>query len=158
MSEIGTHNRGMLTTSKRNADRMERWMQLETNFVEAQVPDDMKQYIVQSIEGYGTEKLATARIGELYPIAARKMSAETKYLTKGLVTIVSAMTFSLAPGLIAGQAGRGPLAFSAGLFGGALAGFVTHDRATRMCTGLRLKAMSANAKSAIHRSMNDLLD
>ncbi len=64
------------------------------------------------------------------------------------------MTFSIAPQLLAKQAGRGLLALSAGLLGGGLASFYAHTNATKALTGIKLKKSTQNTRQAIVDNKN----
>jgi hypothetical protein len=106
--------------------RLDTWRQTKTPLIN-QLPQNYREYILATMDKDGREQLKNDRLAEFQSICSRCLSPDKENLT----TFIGALTFSVAPQLIASQAGRSPLAMSAGLVGGAAASFFAHSNAIR---------------------------
>lgn len=134
-------------------NRRDRWREIDPKLLK-QLPADDQGYILAEIKKDGRQQLAKERMAAFESICSRRLTADKEGLTTIIVVFIGAFTFSVAPQLIASQAGRGPLAVSAGLLGGAAASFFAHDSATRTLTELKLKHSTQQARKAIVKKQN----
>ncbi|MBW4619379.1 MAG: hypothetical protein KME17_08475 [Cyanosarcina radialis HA8281-LM2] len=137
-----------------NQERIDRWLQIDPKILR-QLPPDVLAYIMAAVEKHGKQTLARERLTAFNAKRSRRLPADREQRLKMVVTCAGALTFSIAPQMLASQAGRGPLAFSAGILGGAAASFFAHDNATKVLLKSKLKQSVKQARQAIaqeHRS------
>jgi hypothetical protein len=130
---------------------MKKWRNLPMDFID-RIPPDVRAEMTVEVEKQAKLDLAETRVIAMAPIVRQKRSHEMENITRVIAVAVGALTFSLAPQLLASQAGRGPLVFSAGLLGGGYASYLLHDRASRVCTGIRNKQSYEQKRRDIQES------
>lgn len=134
-------------------DRLERWLKILPRML-LRMPDYDRAYMMTAIEEYAKHNLAKSQINKYDAVRSRRLSRNQRQITQFIVIIAGALTFSVAPQLLAKQAGRGSLAISAGLLGGGLASFYAHSNATKVLTGIKLKQNTQNTRKAILDNKN----
>lgn len=117
------------------------------------VPSPDRSYMMAEVERDGKQELARSRMAEFNAARDRRLSKDKENIATIVVVVVGALTFSVAPQLLSSQSGRGSIAVSAGLAGGAAASFFAHASATKVLTGLKLKQGSAQARKALVEKM-----
>jgi hypothetical protein len=135
--------------SKRHAS----WLQLSPESMKQLTPDH-RNYILAELEQDGRDQLTKERIAEFNAVRDRRLPREKEHIATFIAVFVGALTFSVAPQLLASQAGRGPFALSTGFAGGAAASFFAHANATKTLTGLKLKKNTSLARRAIAQKQN----
>ncbi|MBV6625440.1 MAG: hypothetical protein KI793_21350 [Rivularia sp. (in: Bacteria)] len=119
---------------------------------------DIKKILTQTADA----ELAEARINDLSP-KAKQCNPFQKKLIKMILTFVGAVTFSVAPQLLASGTARGPLAFSAGILGGAAATYFVDDLGVKAITKKRRRHNSQQAWESLeeqytsHHSQSELV-
>ena len=136
------------TETQNRRSRLNTWRQTRIPLMN-QLPPNYREQIMATMDEDGRQQLKSDRLAELQSICLRRLSPDKENLTTIIVTFIGALTFSVAPQLIASQAGRGPLAMSAGLVGGAAASFFAHSNATRTLTEMKLKNSTEQARKTI---------
>lgn len=84
----------------------------------------------------------------------RRLSPNKQNLATIALVFIGALTFSVAPQLIANQSGRGLFASSMGFVHGAAVSFVAHANATKALTALKLKNSTQQARKATNQKEN----
>ena len=136
------------TETQNRRSRLNTWRQTKTPLMN-QLPQNYREQIMATMDEDGRQQLKSDRLAEFQSICSRRLSPDKENLTTIIVTFIGALTFSVAPQLIASQAGRGPLAMYAGLVGGAAASFFAHSNATRTLTEMKLKNSTEQARKTI---------
>lgn len=134
-------------------DRIERWLKISPRIL-LRMPDYDRAYMMAAIQEYAKHNLAKSQITKYDAIRSRRLSRNQRQITQFIVIIAGSLTFSIAPQLLAKQAGRGPMAISAGLVGGGLASFYAHANATKVLTGIKLKQNTQKTRAAILDNKN----
>ncbi|AVH68239.1 MULTISPECIES: hypothetical protein [Nostoc cyanobionts] len=129
-------------------DRLERWLKISPRIL-FRMPDFDRANIIAAIKEYAEYNLANSQIAKYDAVRSRRLSRNNRQITQFIVILAGALTFSVAPQLLAKQAGRGPWAISAGLLGGGLASFYAHSNATKVLTGIKLKNSTQNTRKTI---------
>ncbi|MEC4815895.1 MAG: hypothetical protein SAK29_21875 [Scytonema sp. PMC 1069.18] len=132
---------------KRKA-RLEAWLRLPWKIIQ-RLPDRDLADMKAAIEKYAQFNLARSQISKYDSIRSRRLGRNQRQMTQLIVILAGSLTFSVVPQLLAKQAGRGPMAISAGLLGGGLASFYAHANATKVLTGIKLKNQTQNTRKAI---------
>lgn len=126
-------------------ERYERWLKIEPNLFR-QLPEEHQNYMLQMVEEHGRKKLAQTRTEEFNSWRKNRLSPTGKLPFQIVVTVIGALTFSLAPGLIGKHSGRGIFAISMGLVGGATASYFAHENAAKVLAGQKLKQSTRRVK------------
>ncbi|MGF1979763.1 MAG: hypothetical protein RMY30_029835 [Nostoc sp. CmiSLP01] len=134
-------------------NRRDRWLKIPPKIL-LRVPDFDRAYIMAAIEEYAKHNLAKSQIAKYDAVRSRRLSRNQRQITQFIVVLAGSLTFSVAPQLLAKQAGRGPWAISAGLLGGGLASFYAHTSATKVLTGIKLKKNTQSTRKAILQNKN----
>ncbi|MBW4575781.1 MAG: hypothetical protein KME08_10905 [Aphanothece sp. CMT-3BRIN-NPC111] len=141
------------TQNEQRRNRLDRWRNTSPKTMK-QMPGNDRDYIIAEVEKDAKNQLTAERIAEFNSVRDRRLPPDKEKLTTFIVVVAGALTFSIAPQLIASQAGRGPIALSAGLAGGAAASFFAHANAAKVLTGLKLKHSTQQARKAIIQKRN----
>ncbi|WP_315788306.1 hypothetical protein [Fischerella sp. JS2] len=139
-------------SSKRRA-RLEHWLKTSQTILK-KMPEYDRIYIMTAIEEYAKHDLAKSQIAKYNAVCDRRLSRNQRQITQFIVIIAGSLIFAMVPQLLAKQAGRGPLAISAGLVGGGLASFYAHANATKVLVGIKLKKDTQNTRKAILEKKN----
>ncbi|QKQ73474.1 hypothetical protein [Nostoc sp. TCL240-02] len=139
--------------SPKRIERLERWLKIMPRTL-LRMPDYDRANIIAAIKEYAKFNLANSQIAKYDAVRSRRLSRNQRQITQFIVILAGSLTFSVAPQLLAKQAGRGPWAISAGLLGGGLASFYAHSNATKVLTGIKLKNSTQNNRKAILERKN----
>lgn len=139
--------------SIKRRNRLDGWRNLTPEMI-MRLPENLHNYIIAELEADAKTQLANERIAFFKSVGKRRLSPNKQNLATIVSVFVGALTFSVAPQLIANQSGKGPFAISAGFLGGAAASFVAHANATKALTGLKLKSSVQQARQAITQKDN----
>lgn len=140
-----------MSTKRRN--RLNVWRNLTAEMMR-RLPENIRNYIIAELEADARNQLANERVSFFKSVGKRRLSPTQQSFTTILSVVVGAVTFSIAPQLIANQSGRGPLAISAGLVGGGAASFFVHANATKALTDQKLKNSTQQTRKAILEQQN----
>jgi hypothetical protein len=113
------------------------------------LPKKLHSDIKQKTVKYAESQQAQSRIDDMAAIASRQPSASTKTAAKIVVAVISGLTFSAGTQVLTSR--LGPAALPAAIVGGALAGGLVDDRATRAITGVRRKHSTIQALKTLER-------
>ena len=139
--------------SIKRRNRLDSWRNLTPDMM-MRLPENIRNYIIAELEADAKNQLADDRIAYFKSVGKRRLSPNKQNLGTIISVFVGALTFSVAPQLIANQSGRGPFAISAGFVGGAAASFFAHANATKALTELKLKNSTQQARQAITQKAN----
>lgn len=140
-------------TSIKRRNLLDGWRNLSPEMMR-RLPENICNYISAELEADARNQFANERIAFFKSVGKRRPSPNKQNLATIVSVFVGALTFSVAPQLIANQSGKGPFALSAGFLGGAAASFVAHANATKALTGLKLKSSTQQARQAITQKEN----
>ncbi|MBO3458992.1 hypothetical protein G7B40_010240 [Aetokthonos hydrillicola Thurmond2011] len=132
---------------KRKA-RLEHWRKIPQTILK-QMPGYDRVQIMAAIEEYAEHNLAKSQIAKYNAVRDRRLSRNQRQIAQFIVIIAGSLTLSIVPQLLAKQAGRGPLAISAGLIGGGVASFYAHANASKVLVGMKLKTETENTRKSI---------
>lgn len=135
-----------MTTTSENT--YEEWGKLSPELIIG-MPQTDQQSIINKVRLLGRKRMAESRITEFNSVRSNRLPENKKALSKMIVTLVGALTLSIAPQLIAQQTGRGPMAISIGFIGGGVASFFAHNSAKKVLVGIKLKHRYRQARANI---------
>ncbi|MBE9014047.1 hypothetical protein IQ250_28050 [Pseudanabaenaceae cyanobacterium LEGE 13415] len=118
--------------------RLARWRNLSPEII-LSLPEEYRAHVFAALAQEARRQFAQSRIEELQALSRRRLSRDEQVCLKLLVFALGAFTFSLAPRLLAIQAGGSDIAFSIGLLGGGVACYYTESAAAEILTDLKLR-------------------
>jgi|GEM_PF-3992282 len=113
------------------------------------MPNADLNYIKAEVEKDGERHLSNLRVAKFKASQKQRWSSEVEQFLKFVVIAGGALTFSLAPYLLATKLGRSPIALTLGFVGGAIASHAAHTNAARALVGIKLKQSTEQARKAI---------
>ena len=122
------------------------WRQLAQEVVK-RIPKGLRANVSERVKKSAEDRIASARIQDMNPIAYRQPSKGTKNATKIIVVVVGALTFSAGTQVLTSRLGAAAL--PAAMAGGALASFLVDERATKVFTKMRIAHSTKQEISAI---------
>lgn len=122
------------------------WRQLAQEVVK-RLPKGLRANVSERVKKSAEDRIASARIQDMNPIAYRQPSKGTKNATKIIVVVVGALTFSAGTQVLTSRLGAAAL--PAAMAGGALASFLVDERATKVFTKMRIAHSTKQEISAI---------
>jgi hypothetical protein len=138
----------MSKISHNRLQRLARWCKLPKLVFQA-ISNYDRAYIIAAIQEYGKYSLAKSQIAKYDAVRNKRLSRNQQQIAQFIVILAGSLTFSVAPQLLAKQAGRGYFSISAGLVGGGLASYYAHKNATNVLIGAKLKKATENTQRAI---------
>lgn len=133
----------------KHKERCDRWLKISPKTF-LRLPESDRTYIMAAIQEYAKHNLAKLQVAKYNAVRSRRLSHNQRQITQFIVILAGSLTFSVAPQLLAKQAGRGAWAISAGLVGGGLASYYAHSNATKVLTGIKLKKDTESTQEAIN--------
>ncbi|BAU13373.1 hypothetical protein LEP3755_39120 [Leptolyngbya sp. NIES-3755] len=128
--------------------RLAWWRKLSPEIILA-LPADYRAHVFAALAQEARRQFAQSRIEELEALSLKRLTRDQRICLKLMVFALGAFTFSLAPRLLAQQAGGDDFAFSIGLLGGGVACYFTQAAATEVLTDLKFKQNTNQVRSIL---------